>query len=82
MLLHVEIVLGMPAGGDQLPATLLLLRVHDVVARPLLGIAEHSIRFADLPEARGVTGFAIVRMKPLREETIDAVDRLDLRVWS
>jgi hypothetical protein len=73
-------VFRLVATRHEAPSPLLTRGVLDVVPRPRFGIAQHAIRFRDRPKAARVTGFAIVRMKPLREETVHAMNRVQLGV--
>src|SRR5262249_56376435 len=55
-LLGLEVVLGLRAGGDEAPPLLTLPRVHDVVLRAPLGIADDLIGLVEQPELALVPG--------------------------
>ena len=79
-LLGLEVVFRLVSTRHEAPSPLLTRRVLDVVSRPGFWFAQHAIRFRDHPEAARVTGFGIVRMKTLREETVHAMNRVQLSV--
>ena len=79
-MLHLEIVFGLAASGDESPAILSLLVIEDVVAGALLGIAQHGVCFVDFAEAILVTRLAVIGVKALREQAVDTVDRVGLSV--
>src|SRR5262245_12327772 len=54
--------------------------VRDVVLRSTLGIAQNLVRLVQRAELGLVSRSGIVRVKALCEKSIDAMDRLGLRV--
>src|SRR5207253_783155 len=48
--------------------------------RPLFRIAQHPVGVRDRPEAASVSRFEVVGVKALREQAVDALDRLRLGV--
>ena len=80
VLLDLEVVFRLGAGTHQAPSLLLFLAVQNVVLRALFRIAQNLVSIANLTKPGCVAGLLIVRVKALREKTIDAVDRIRLRV--
>src|SRR5207247_7504926 len=79
-LLGLEVVLGLVAGGDEAPALLPDSTMEDVVAGAPLRIAKDLIGFTQLAKPCLVAGLTVVRMKPLRQQTIDTMNGLRLGV--
>src|SRR5678816_1862084 len=57
-----------------------MLGIAHVVLRPESGIAECLVRLGQRPELFGITGGQIIRMEALRQDPVDAMDRLRISV--
>ena len=79
-LLHLEVALGLRAGGDQAPAVAAVLLVVDVEAGAFFRVAQDRVGLLDLPEPAVVAGLLVVGMEPLRQQAKHALYRFLLGV--
>ena len=77
-MLEFEIVFRVRSGRHQAPSILLQLVVDHVEFCAFFGIGESNVRGVDAAEAIRVAGFLVIWVKTLREEAIDAMNRVRL----
>src|SRR6266498_4884710 len=75
-LLHLEVVLRLCATRHESPSILPALLVQHVVPCPLFRISQHRIGLKERTESVLVAGLLIIGMESLRQQPVDAVDRL------
>lgn len=82
LLLNFEIISWWWANGCETPPLLPDRRMPEIVLGASFRVIEHPVCVVKLTETFGITGFLIVRMETLREQSEDTLDRVRFRTWT